>query len=244
MIFVEALFLRGRGRRGRRTRARRVGRSRGRLTRRCLRSAEDRPGGMALAAGKHGKRNRSQHEDDGGPGGGLAQNRGRAARTEGGLAAPPPNAAAISALWPLCSSTTMMIKRQTTMCRIVMRTVIMFSQSGARERQVRILTKFRGYDMVRKGGLEPPCLAAPPPQDGVSANFTTSAQLLGEVVPTTRISVRGHYSSSVPMARPQLPWQCGVDEAHDVAFHLLQFGLFHVHHVPGLVGRVGDVFRY
>jgi hypothetical protein len=29
--------------------------------------------------------------------------------------------------------------------------------------------------MVRKGGLEPPCLAAPPPQDGVSANSTTSA---------------------------------------------------------------------
>src|SRR5579885_2074751 len=30
--------------------------------------------------------------------------------------------------------------------------------------------------LVRKGGLEPPCLSAPPPQDGVSANFTTSAQ--------------------------------------------------------------------
>src|SRR6185437_9853208 len=29
--------------------------------------------------------------------------------------------------------------------------------------------------LVRKGGLEPPCLSAPPPQDGVSANFTTSA---------------------------------------------------------------------
>src|SRR5438445_10537409 len=34
--------------------------------------------------------------------------------------------------------------------------------------------------MVRKGGLEPPCLSAPPPQDGVSANFTTSALTLGE----------------------------------------------------------------
>src|SRR5208337_4974881 len=30
--------------------------------------------------------------------------------------------------------------------------------------------------MVRKGGLEPPCLSAPPPQDGVSANSTTSAR--------------------------------------------------------------------
>jgi len=32
---------------------------------------------------------------------------------------------------------------------------------------------------VRKGGLEPPCLSAPPPQDGVSANFTTSAHTSG-----------------------------------------------------------------
>src|ERR1043166_3702438 len=31
--------------------------------------------------------------------------------------------------------------------------------------------------MVRKGGLEPPCLSAPPPQDGVSANSTTSASV-------------------------------------------------------------------
>jgi len=29
--------------------------------------------------------------------------------------------------------------------------------------------------LVRKRGLEPLCLSAPPPQDGVSANFTTSA---------------------------------------------------------------------
>jgi hypothetical protein len=29
--------------------------------------------------------------------------------------------------------------------------------------------------MVRKAGLEPACLSAPPPQDGVSANSTTSA---------------------------------------------------------------------
>src|SRR6185312_5731733 len=30
-------------------------------------------------------------------------------------------------------------------------------------------------NLVRKAGLEPACLAAPPPQDGVSASFTTSA---------------------------------------------------------------------
>ena len=28
---------------------------------------------------------------------------------------------------------------------------------------------------MRKGGFEPPCLSAPPPQDGVSASSTTSA---------------------------------------------------------------------
>src|SRR5207248_3111177 len=31
--------------------------------------------------------------------------------------------------------------------------------------------------MVRKGGFEPPRLSAPPPQDGVSASFTTSADI-------------------------------------------------------------------
>src|SRR6188768_1478804 len=30
-------------------------------------------------------------------------------------------------------------------------------------------------NLVPKAGLEPACLAAPPPQDGVSANSTTSA---------------------------------------------------------------------
>ena len=38
--------------------------------------------------------------------------------------------------------------------------------------------------LVRKGGLEPPCLSAPPPQDGVSANFTTSAYTAGQGFPS------------------------------------------------------------
>jgi hypothetical protein len=33
----------------------------------------------------------------------------------------------------------------------------------------------RGLELVRKAGLEPAWLAPPPPQDGVSANSTTSA---------------------------------------------------------------------
>jgi len=47
--------------------------------------------------------------------------------------------------------------------------------------------------MVRKGGLEPPCLSAPPPQDGVSANFTTSA-------------LKNHFkSNSLPRLQAVLP---------------------------------------
>jgi hypothetical protein len=42
-------------------------------------------------------------------------------------------------------------------------------------------------NMVRKGGFEPPRLSAPPPQDGVSASSTTSAN------PGTRSSLmNGH----------------------------------------------------
>src|SRR5437016_7678442 len=35
----------------------------------------------------------------------------------------------------------------------------------------------RAINIMPKAGLEPACLAAPPPQDGVSANSTTSAFL-------------------------------------------------------------------
>src|SRR5579864_856387 len=48
--------------------------------------------------------------------------------------------------------------------------------------------------MVRKGGLEPPCLSAPPPQDGVSANFTTSAHWWRKAV----------FSIAKPLSRPGL----------------------------------------
>src|SRR6516225_4580224 len=41
--------------------------------------------------------------------------------------------------------------------------------------------------VVRKGGLEPPCLTAPPPQDGVSANSTTSARCNLPVIKTLAI---------------------------------------------------------
>ena len=44
--------------------------------------------------------------------------------------------------------------------------------------------------MVRKGGLEPPCLSAPPPQDGVSANSTTSARCNYRALNILAISTR------------------------------------------------------
>src|SRR5581483_6473575 len=45
--------------------------------------------------------------------------------------------------------------------------------------------------MVRKGGFEPPRLSAPPPQDGVSASSTTSADVL-------TIKPNHYYSRSLP----------------------------------------------
>src|SRR5689334_22386978 len=66
--------------------------------------------------------------------------------------------------------------------------------------------------MVRKGGLEPPCLSAPPPQDGVSANFTTSARFAhpgakstcsgaGEITEATRI-ITDNFCLTENRARP------------------------------------------
>lgn len=36
--------------------------------------------------------------------------------------------------------------------------------------------------MVRKRGLEPPCLAAPDPKSGASASFATSASKMGIII--------------------------------------------------------------
>src|SRR5712692_2129428 len=44
--------------------------------------------------------------------------------------------------------------------------------------------------MVRKGGFEPPRLSAPPPQDGVSASSTTSADVF-DVTPSQTIIIAG-----------------------------------------------------
>src|SRR5262249_40764281 len=42
----------------------------------------------------------------------------------------------------------------------------------------RVMHLARNWRIMPKAGLEPACLAAPPPQDGVSANSTTSAKSL------------------------------------------------------------------
>jgi hypothetical protein len=76
----------------------------------------------------------------------------------------PPNAPAMSALLPCCSSTTIIRKKQTITCNAVI-AINSISRNQLSEQ-----------NLVRKRGLEPLCLSAPPPQDGVSANFTTSAQ--------------------------------------------------------------------
>ncbi len=131
---------------------------------------------MALAAGKDGERDRCDHEQNGRPGCGFAQDRSGATGAKGGLAACSAECGGdISALPALeqddddDKQTDDDVDDGNKNCehfRPIGRT------TGAK---FKILPKFRGIIMVRKGGLEPPCLSAPPPQDGVSANFTTSA---------------------------------------------------------------------
>jgi hypothetical protein len=58
--------------------------------------------------------------------------------------------------------------------------------------------------MVRKGGLEPPRLSAPPPQDGVSANSTTSARCNYRAVNILARSTRESNSSLHPIPRRSL----------------------------------------
>jgi hypothetical protein len=55
--------------------------------------------------------------------------------------------------------------------------------------------------MVRKGGLEPPRLSAPPPQDGVSANSTTSARCNYRAVNILARSTRESNSQLHPILR-------------------------------------------
>src|SRR6185312_199318 len=76
----------------------------------------------------------------------------------------PPKAEAMSPALPLCSRMTVIKNRQTRTWTRVIR--------NATERSSLALFP----NLVRKAGLEPACLAAPPPQDGVSASFTTSAK--------------------------------------------------------------------
>ena len=49
-----------------------------------------------------------------------------------------------------------------------------------------VLAIDRRLELVRKAGLEPAWLAPPPPQDGVSANSTTSAFKAGSTITTSR----------------------------------------------------------
>jgi hypothetical protein len=83
----------------------------------------------------------------------------------------PPKAAARSALLPCCSRMMMMSNRQTMTWIVVTKMITVFSGTSRRAGRF-----WRKDFLVRKRGLEPLCLSAPPPQDGVSANFTTSAR--------------------------------------------------------------------
>jgi hypothetical protein len=59
---------------------------------------------------------------------------------------------------------------------------------------------------VRRGRLELPCLAAPPPQDGVSTNFTTAAGSLGCMyAPFQKVNLIVVQLAQKPLAWP--PWR-------------------------------------
>src|SRR5208337_5201419 len=64
-----------------------------------------------------------------------------------------------------------------------------------------IVGDYLGQGMVRKGGLEPPCLSAPPPQDGVSANFTTSAHTRPDAASITASKQKRRGSASIAKQR-------------------------------------------
>ena len=97
----------------------------------------------------------------------------------------PPKAPAKSALAPCCNRMAPINTRQTITCTMVSKitTKSCFlcnaDATATRARKfwmwLAISAKAKARILVRKRGLEPLCLAAPPPQDGVSANFTTSA---------------------------------------------------------------------
>jgi hypothetical protein len=88
----------------------------------------------------------------------------------------PPKAAAMSALLPLCSSTTMIKNKQTTMWMMVTSTIIS-NHFRRKTAPFQILPKYREYFIwCGRGDLNPHAFWAPPPQDGVSASSTTSAK--------------------------------------------------------------------
>jgi hypothetical protein len=75
-------------------------------------------------------------------------------------------------------------------------------------------TARRGMKLVRKAGLEPAWLAPPPPQDGVSANSTTSAFKAGSTTADSAscgdCSTRSYDSKDLlravtALAEPEMP---------------------------------------
>ena len=134
--------------------------------------------GAAPLTGIHRQRNGGNHESDSGPCSRPGKGTGRAARTESRLAALSAEScgdvAAFSALQQNDDDdeeANQNVKRNDQ----AINHVRMFpADSRSYLCWNLLLTKKL---MVRKGGFEPPRLSAPPPQDGVSASSTTSAQI-------------------------------------------------------------------
>src|SRR5438270_1367902 len=120
-------------------------------------------GRRAAVADKVGERYGGHHKDDGAPCGQAGKNRRRAARAKGRLAAHAAkgggNVGALAVLQQHHHDQHHADK---------------YVNQGNKSNQHSV--SIRPFKiLVRKGGFEPPRLSAPPPQDGVSASFSTSA---------------------------------------------------------------------
>src|SRR5579885_28327 len=141
-----------------------------------LHAREHRAGGFrsGTADGEDRKRDRGDHEQDGRPGSGLGERRRRATGTEGRLAAHASegggNVAALAALQQYHHDQEEAHYDVHGVDKANDNIHASTNQTGPQGRPFSAMEI-----LVRKGGFEPPRLAAPPPQDAVSASSTTSS---------------------------------------------------------------------
>ena len=124
--------------------------------------------GTALLDGVDRERDRGQHEYDGGDSGCLGKSSGCTTRTECRLTALSAKGCGNIASFAALQQHNHDQKQANDYVNY---------RNESHQHGNESPKMFRMSAMVRKGGFEPPRLAAPPPQDGVSASSTTSARV-------------------------------------------------------------------